>query len=352
MRFSLPSLLGLYGVLSATAVTVVHGEGEADIPGGDIGESQGLETQEAQNQLPNFMSVRPDLAKAYDGELHIPKAKYFTALIIRPFDQSIATMVCTTNSFLLPLLACANAEPRYANETLPDEKVIPYLSNLIQTYLETMNSIGAETWIMHGTLLSWWWNQKIFPWDNDLDVQISEPTIHFLAEYYNFTDHHFEIPGVEGGRTYLLEINPNYIVKSTKDRLNVIDGRWIDKSSGLFIDITAVRPDDEKRKRGYPEALMCKDRHHYDESDIFPLRVSYYEDVAVKIPYAYAALLAEEYGASSMTKTDFQGHHFSDSSKMWEKYSRKVKRFLRRGWRGDDTPKRSGTEPLIRMDAI
>ena len=78
------------------------------------------------------------------------------------------------------------------------------------------------------------------------------------------TDHHFDLPGVEGGRTYVLEINPHYVVKSIKDKLNVIDGRWIDKSSGLFIDITAVRPDDYKRKHGYPEALMCKDKHHYD----------------------------------------------------------------------------------------
>ena len=78
------------------------------------------------------------------------------------------------------------------------------------------------------------------------------------------TDHHFDLPGVEGGRTYVLEINPHYVVKSIKDKLNVIDGRWIDKSSGLFNYITAVRPDDYKRKHGYPEALMCKDKHHYD----------------------------------------------------------------------------------------
>lgn len=64
----------------------------------------------------------------------------------------------------------------------------------------------------------------------------------------------------------MLEINPNYIVKSEQDTLNKIDARWIDMSSGLFIDITAVRKDEEKRKEGNPEALMCKDHHHYDVS--------------------------------------------------------------------------------------
>jgi hypothetical protein len=138
------------------------------------------------------------------------------------------------------------------------------------------------------------------------------------------TEHHFDIPGVEGGRTYLLEINPNYVFRTTEDKKNVIDARWIDTSSGLFIDITAVRPDEKKRKNGDSGALMCKDNHkfdvsglrsrshssradlHYKENDIFPLRNSHFEDFPVKIPFAYTKLLVEEYGTKSLTATTFQ----------------------------------------------
>jgi hypothetical protein len=59
------------------------------------------------------------------------------------------------------------AASSFADQPLPDDQVTPHLSALIQTYLSTMSSIGAETWIMHGTLLSWWWNQKVSsscPW--------------------------------------------------------------------------------------------------------------------------------------------------------------------------------------------
>jgi hypothetical protein len=122
------------------------------------------------------------------------------------------------------------------------------------------------------------------------------------------TEHHFDLPGVNEGRKYLLEINPNYVVRSEKDHLNVIDARWIDTSSGLFIDITAVRKDDARRARGETEALMCKDRHHYLESQIFPLRDSYFEDVPVKIPYSYTLLLEEEYGPRALTNKNFQGY--------------------------------------------
>lgn len=165
---------------------------------------------------------------------------------------------------------------------LPQEEASAYLTAIIRTYLATMNDLGVETWIMHGTLLGWWWNQKaglvrpddctglmilqILPWDTDLDLQVSEAAIHFLAENCNMTEHHFDLPGVPGGRTYLLEVNPHYVVRTTLDTLNTIDARWIDTSSGLFIDITTVRADDDRRLKGNPGALICKDKHRYEVS--------------------------------------------------------------------------------------
>jgi len=102
-------------------------------------------------------------------------------------------------------------------------------------------------------------NTQILPWDSDIDVQVSESTIHFLASYYNMTIHKYVTPEVPQGRKYMIEINPNYINGSTADRLNMIDGRWIDTITGVFIDVTTVRP-----KKGDPGLLACKDKHHYE----------------------------------------------------------------------------------------
>ena len=88
------------------------------------------------------------------------------------------------------------------------------------------------------------------PWDSDIDVQMSLPSVHFLASYYNMTIHTYR------RRDYLLEINPNYIDGSFMDKYNVIDGRWIDTQTGLFIDITAIRP-----KPGTKGILVSKDKH-------------------------------------------------------------------------------------------
>lgn len=102
------------------------------------------------------------------------------------------------------------------------------------------------------------------PWDTDIDVQVSETTMYFLAKYYNMTEHHFNVPGEPKGRTFLLEINPNFVNRTPEDKLNVIDARWIDTSSGLFIDMTSVRKDYDARQKGNKGALMCKDRHRFN----------------------------------------------------------------------------------------
>jgi len=247
---------------------------------------------------------------------------------------------------------------RFADKVLPEAERIIALKALLRAYLSTMNDIGAETWIMHGSLLGWWWNRKIMPWDSDVDVQISERSIAHLARYYNMTIHHFQFAELAGGesitirrtsttaatvanstasatstptptpstvastyqgRDYMLEINPNWVNPSVLDHYNMIDARWIDTETGLFIDITTLRRDVEAEQRGYPGRMMCKDRHHYLEEDVFPLRESVFENVPVKIPFAYSELLIEEYGAQCLTATEFEGHRFDEQKMEWER---------------------------------
>ena len=74
---------------------------------------------------------------------------------------------------------------------------------------------------------------------------------------------HYRLPHVPNGRDYLLEINPGFATEGKYDKLNMIDARWIDTETGLFIDITSVRPNFTARSMGVEGALMCKDNHHY-----------------------------------------------------------------------------------------
>lgn len=99
------------------------------------------------------------------------------------------------------------------------------------------------------------------PWDFDADVQVTEPDMYYLAAYHNMTTYYYKYGNMEKGRFFLLEVNPYFKHRGQDDVLNVIDARWIDMSTGLFIDITAARYNpDHKEGEGI---LYDKSGHQY-----------------------------------------------------------------------------------------
>ena len=109
------------------------------------------------------------------------------------------------------------------------------------------------------------------------------------------------------GRTYLLEINPHHALHdgSPKSDKNVIDGRWIDTSTGLYVDITCLwKAVDHEAGSGI---LAGKDGHSYREKYIFPLRETSFEGVDALIPNAYMEVLSKEYGPMALVKANYKG---------------------------------------------
>ncbi|RFU32722.1 hypothetical protein B7463_g3618, partial [Scytalidium lignicola] len=209
----------------------------------------------------------------------------------------------------------AHYDGRFADRSLSTEDQKLALKNLMQTYLATCKEIGVETWLMHGTLLGWWWNRKILPWDSDNDVQMTETSMHYLASYYNMTTYHYRTVRMPQGRTYLLEVNPHYLNSKQTDNLNVIDARWIDTTSGLFIDITTAR-----YNHTHPAGkgmLSCKDGHEYRDTYIFPLRDTDFEGAPAKIPWGYKDLLLSEYTERALTNRHFHEHTFDIEKREW-----------------------------------
>lgn len=223
----------------------------------------------------------------------------------------------TSNKYFHESISRGHSDARFDQGPLSYEARREGLSALITAYLSTMNDMGTETWLMHGSLLGWYWNRKILPWDVDLDVQITEKSMQHLSDHYNMTIHHFDSSQSEFGRDYLLEVNPNWTNSSTADVENKIDARWIDISTGLYVDITTLHRDQQGEASGVNGVLMCKDKHRYKHSDIFPLRQTTFEDVAAKVPFAFANVLVEEYGSLALTTTVFEGHRFDYGLREW-----------------------------------
>jgi hypothetical protein len=190
----------------------------------------------------------------------------------------------------------------YQGETVSYEERTDTLHHMIRAYLSTFRDLHIETWVAHGTLLGWWWNGQILPWDWDLDVQVSGQSLAYMAEMFNYTTHSYKSGNVE--RQYFLDVNPNYLERTRGDGWNIIDARWIDTRNGLFIDITGISETDPVDQ---PGVWSCKNEHQYSVTDIWPLRESTFEGDPALVPFAYDKVLTLEYGAKALTLTEYEG---------------------------------------------
>lgn len=232
-----------------------------------------------------------------------------------------------------------NEDPKYFHEMSGSQALIHYdaryfagqevpyarhryvLRGLIQSYLNFFAAQGHETWIAHGTLLGWWWNGRIMPWDLDLDVQVTANTMQFMADNWNRTEHawNYTVPHEHGKHNeivqtnYLFDINPHQN-DTEVDRMNIIDGRWIDMSTGMYIDLTVLRERDPAMR---PGIWSCTNNHRYATNDLWPLRLTEFEGVPALIPHEFERILAYEYGRKGLVTEDFYEHNWNHEIKQW-----------------------------------
>lgn len=139
------------------------------------------------------------------------------------------------------------------------------------------------------------------PWDWDIDTQVLDTTLTYLADHFNHTIVNYTAGGANIKREYLLDINPWARQRDKGQGHNIIDARWIDTKSGLFIDITGL----SKLNASSPDVWECKNGHKYSTVDLFPLRKTTFESVSSSIPFQYDSILVEEYTNKALTTTSF-----------------------------------------------
>lgn len=211
-------------------------------------------------------------------------------------------------------------DSRFYRRIVSDEERRITLTAMVRAYLLLFEKLNLETWIAHGTLLGWFWNGKILPWDWDLDVQVTNATLHYLGQRHNRTYHEYHSTQLNITRRYLLDINSWAWERVLGDGDNIIDARFIDVSNGLFLDITGLTVNDPNNT----DIIECKNQHRYNISDIFPLRETIFEGVPAKVPYAYTQVLVDEYSKESLFQTDFHNHTFDAKQGDWQKSIRPV----------------------------
>lgn len=244
------------------------------------------------------------------------------------------------------------------------DSLLPLLHGLLLAWLRFTSANDLTTWIAHGSLLSWYWDGMVFPWDSDIDVQMPVADIHKLAMNFNQTvvvdfgpDSHNE---VRYGR-YFIDCGTWISHRQIENGLNFIDARFVDLDLGLYIDVTGLSisntmapprydkllpgnlkrqkqflrenelgpnppqgsvvrvPDEREVERNSMLSLFnCRNNHFLTLSELSPLRLTYMEGVPAYIPNDFGNILQTEYGFQSMKNKKHRQSAFFPRLRLWQ----------------------------------
>ncbi|KAJ3268558.1 hypothetical protein HDV01_002576 [Terramyces sp. JEL0728] len=176
--------------------------------------------------------------------------------------------------------------------------------------MESMQSIFLEFsqfcfendidyWISHGSLIGWYWNQKILPWDDDIDIQTSLRGLLKLGEFNQ---------SIVAGR-YLVNVNPFLVYRNHQEN-NVIDVRFVDTETGIFLDITGLALMDDG-------SLYCKSPHSYNPRFLFPLHLTRFENIETWRNHKVVPILTKEYSGRALLSKYYRGNVWSEQKQRW-----------------------------------
>ena len=213
---------------------------------------------------------------------------------------------------------------------------IMILHRLMRSWLSFTRKLGLNSWIAHGSLLSWHWNGLAFPWDDDIDVQMPAQDLLKLGSRFNQTI--IVEDAEEGFGRFFLDCGTYITSREHKNGANNIDARFIDIDTGLYIDITALavsNEDNEAAKNfkslipekvkdlltnkdinNYLQVYNCRNRHFASLEDLSPLVRTFHDGELAYVPRNYLAILKKEY-KDGVTLRLHRGHVFLGQLRIW-----------------------------------
>lgn len=208
---------------------------------------------------------------------------------------------------------------RFFRGILPHKEHVASLHALARTWQQFSEQMGVVYWYAHGSLTGHVWNAMAMPWDADHDVQMPVAELDRLARDFNRT---LVVQDTrEGFRKYLIDVNPEYVVRTHGPGKNVIDARFIDVDTGLYVDITGlarITPD--------TKLVSCKNRHQYRTSDFLRLRRTKFEGYSALVPADTHQMLHNEY--PSYENPTFNHWQFVQGLRLWE-YRQSCEEYLK-----------------------
>ena len=200
----------------------------------------------------------------------------------------------TSPKFFHELSSFSHLDKRFGKPNLKIKHIQNSLINVLMNFMLYCKINDIKPILMYGGLIGYYFNQELLPWDDDIDMILTEPYISRLKNY--------------DSDDWLIEINPNSSNYSKSDLDNIVSARVISKETGAFIDIVFHTEIDNM--------LHCKDGNVYDKDDIYPLQESKFYDIDIYVPNKIESCLIQRYG-DKVLLPKYKDWEFNSKYKVW-----------------------------------
>lgn len=210
-------------------------------------------------------------------------------------------------------------------ELIVRDKIL--LDRILRNWFRFANEKGIISWIAHGPLLSWYWDGLLFPFDEDIDIQMPILELTRLSKNYNQTLVVEDI--TEGFGKYLIDCSTFLHHRGKTNKQNHIDARFIDIDTGSYIDITGLSISEDEPPERYNEIIQkaesegklrpvynCRNSHFTSYNEIVPLRFSMMGGVPLYVPNQIENILIDEYH-EGINAYVYGGYYFVDAMNLW-----------------------------------
>ena len=207
--------------------------------------------------------------------------------------------------FFKEMKGSCHLDARYGRKRLSGAEIQRTLLHLLSKFMRHCSKTGIKPILMHGGLIGYYFNNRMLPWDGDLDLIICDEDSKRNLKNKSFGD-------------LIIEVNPNCDIYTSDDKRNKIAARVISRTNGVFIDITFFRENADRT------ALLCKDGHVYRTEDIYLCTrrkvpaTGLFHNVPVYVPNNIVGCLVREYGRNVL-KPYYKNYVFDVANKTWYK---------------------------------
>jgi hypothetical protein len=207
-----------------------------------------------------------------------------------------------------PLLSDDQLAPydkRFFQTMLPPNRLKNEMKRAFKAWAAFADAHRIPCWIAHESLLGWYWGKRMLPWQNKITVQMEVSTLLLLISHLQLN----ESQPVAIAKDYVLDVNPHYVISEPLPH-NPIDARLIHTSSGISVDIVALRvsyPHFSPLDFDPDTQIESKRGHRYRKGDMYPLVRTHFEGIGTWRAFQTAGILMEEFGDKSILKEKVSG---------------------------------------------